>query len=294
MCLSKSFGFMNFLFVEVLVFLAKNKLVVRLWSLNFQINYLIVGFWLLLLVFLALVLFLVLKYISLRAATNANAVLIQREQAVQEERHRISREMHDDIGVGLSAIKLYISLLNEREPGKQNDEIDKLQEMFEDITNKIQEVIWSLNLEYDSLESLLYYIQFQTVMLFKHSKIKFSIDIPEVIPNVNVSGESRRNITLIIKEALHNVIKHSDATESYLEISIIDDLLNLIVYDNGQGIYSTTHSENGMGLKNIYARLRKLDGNIEITSERGTEIKLRIPLKNNPYLVNGLADVAAR
>lgn len=94
-----------------------------------------------------------------------------------------------------------------------------------------------------------------------------------------MSGESRRNITLIIKEALHNVIKHSGATESYLEITIIDDSLNLIIYDNGKGIYSSTQNESGMGLKNIYARLLKLDGNIEITSERGTEIKLRVPLK---------------
>lgn len=270
---------MNYLFAEACDLLTIHKFPILLWSADLKINYLIVGFWLLLLVFFVLVFFLILKYVSLRDAKHANALLVQREQAVQEERHRISREMHDDIGVGLSAIKLYISLLNEREPGKENDEIVKLQEMFEDITNKIQEVIWSLNLEYDSLESLLYYIQFQTVVLFKHSKIKFSIEIPEVIPTVNMSGESRRNITLIIKEALHNVIKHSEATESYLEITILDDSLNLIVYDNGRGIYSASHNENGMGLKNIYARLQKLNGNIEITSERGTEIKLRIPLK---------------
>jgi signal transduction histidine kinase len=205
-------------------------------------------------------------------------VILEKQLAVQLERQRISAEMHDDIGAGLSGIKL----LTEMTKGKVKDtaassEVEKIYESVGDISAKMKEVIWSLNAENDQLPSLISYIQKQARQWLENYPCQLDITIPEKIPTVEISGESRRNIFLIVKEAVHNIIKHSGADKVNINIGC-EEQLTISVSDNGSGIDASGNS-TGNGLKNMRYRIQQLNGKFFIQNNNGVILTFEIPYK---------------
>ncbi len=204
----------------------------------------------------------------------------EKELAIQDERHRISSEMHDDIGAGLSAIKLFAGMAKTKSDKNNALEVDKIYTMLSDLSDKIREVIWSLNVDNDSLENLLYYIQFQATKVFQYSDIEFDTNVPDTIPPMVINGVMRRNIYLIIKEMLHNALKHSQASNVLLNFEIDAENLTVVIEDNGIGMKNTKGNPDSMGLKSINQRIHTLKGSMTINGKKGTHIHLKIPLKN--------------
>ncbi len=226
---------------------------------------------------LSIIIFIVrLIYISRLRRQRA---LLEKQLAVQFERQRISAEMHDDIGAGLSGIRL----LTEMTKGKVKDtaasnEVEKIYESVGDISAKMKEVIWSLNTENDELSSLISYIQRQARSWLEHYPCQLTITIPEKIPDVEIDGESRRNIFLTVKEAVHNIIKHSGADKVTINIAC-DEQLIITVSDNGKGMHVNENSNIGNGLKNMKQRIHQLKGKIFIQNQEGFTLKFEIPYK---------------
>ncbi|MBS1526565.1 MAG: hypothetical protein JST19_12995 [Bacteroidetes bacterium] len=203
----------------------------------------------------------------------------EKELAIQEERHRISSEIHDDIGAGLSALKLYTSYQDE---GKSQRE--HITDMVNDLAAKIREVIWSLNTENDLVEDLLLFIQANYRKLFEFTAIDLQVNIPDHIPDIRLSGFIRRNIYLIVKEAGQNIIKHSRATRAELSFDISAKYLIINISDNGVGIDNEKIKNHpvkntGMGMRNIRERAAGIGGRLMIRSGDGTAISLKVPLK---------------
>ena len=98
----------------------------------------------------------------------------------------------------------------------------------------MNEIIWSMNQQYDTLEDLVSFIRRQTGQILENNGIDYQLDIPEHIPDIRLRGELRRNVYLITKESLNNALKHSGATFIHLHIEI-DNRLNIIIRDNGRG-----------------------------------------------------------
>ncbi|MCF2447080.1 histidine kinase [Dyadobacter sp. CY345] len=203
-------------------------------------------------------------------------LLAQQLQALKNERQRISSEIHDDIGAGFFAIKLFADMVNRS--GRQDDEIKRLCSMINEMSEKIKEIIWSTNFENDNLENLIYYVEFQTMKLFDHSQIKLSVQIPDDIPEKVISSEMRKNVYLIVKEFVHNAIKHAQATQIHLGIVLSDNILLITILDDGKGFDQTQTKKNSMGLSNINSRIDKLNGIVKIDSVSGTKITVSIPL----------------
>lgn len=249
------------------------------------INVEILPFWyqtwwfrlLVLLISLTLVFFIVrLIYISRLRKQKA---ILEKQLAVQLERQRISSEMHDDIGAGLSGIKL----LTEMTKGKVKDtaasgEVEKIYESVGDISAKMKEVIWSLNTENDQLSSLISYIQRQARQWLENYPCQLNITIPERIPAIEIDGESRRNIFLTVKEAVHNVIKHSGANKVNIDIAC-DERLIISVSDNGKGMQVDENTSIGNGLKNMKHRIHQLNGKIFMQNSEGFTLTFEIPYK---------------
>jgi signal transduction histidine kinase len=160
----------------------------------------------------------------------------------------------------------------------KTEELSHLSRMILDISDKIREVIWTTNVENDNLENLLYYIQFNMERLFEHSIIAFRSEIPDDVVEMNVESQCRRNIYLIVKELGHNAIKHSKASQLTLTISVEDDMLVIVVKDNGIGFNSQNPEKAGMGLENIRLRIINLKGSFAIENYKGTVAIIRIPL----------------
>jgi signal transduction histidine kinase len=207
----------------------------------------------------------------------AEKVEFEKKLAIEMERQRISNDMHDDIGASLSAIKLYTSTI-QRSPNLSAG-VSGIYEMINELSDKTKEVIWSLNKEFDTLESLIYFIDSSAGKLFEHSGISLKTTLPAHIPDINISNEKRRDIFLISKEVMHNVVKHSHGTNVLLLIDIRGDHLVILIADNGIGLQNTPRAKiNGQGLINMRKRAQILHGTLHIEATKGTAVTIRIPL----------------
>ena len=208
---------------------------------------------------------------------------LAQSQAIKLERQRISEELHDELGSGLSAIKLYSELTSESYP--EIVELKEINGMIKDISVKINDIIWTTSTENDQLDSVIFYIEEQIAKLFKHSSIIFRSRLPDDIPFLKIKSESRRNLYLLAKEIAHNSLKHSKANKTSLEISMSDELIALIIRDNGDG-FDPLHAHNGMGLSNIRTRVKRLNGHLTIENYKGTKVIVTIPIEGNFYKEN--------
>ncbi|RZK24090.1 MAG: hypothetical protein EOO43_07800 [Flavobacterium sp.] len=149
--------------------------------------------------------------------------------------------------------------------------------MVNDIADKINEIIWSTNAESDNLESLFDFIEGQSRKLFEHSNIFFTASIPANIPDAIISSKIRRDNYLLIKEVVHNALKHSQATKVHLGISITNGIITYSIKDNGIGFDPNIVKLNAMGLTSIKLRIERLKGSLTIENYKGTVILIKIP-----------------
>lgn len=202
---------------------------------------------------------------------------LEKKLAVQYERQRISAEMHDDIGAGLSGIRLLTEMTKNKIKNEQGaEEVDKIYQSVGDISSKMKEVIWSLNTENDNLPNLLYYIQQQVRLWLEHYPCQLFIKLPDTIPDKQINGETRRNIFLLVKEAVHNIIKHSGANHVTINMDCNKEQLVISILDNGKGISNGNGSGNGM--KNMQQRIENLKGKFVINNKEGLTLTFEIPI----------------
>lgn len=202
----------------------------------------------------------------------------------EEERRRISREMHDDIGSSLTTIMYLGNNLNDKNEENRSGTIAKIIATAGNVVEKMNEIIWSMSSEYNTLDDLFAYIRYNIVGLLENHNINYTFNIPDEVPKLKLSGEKRRNIYLVIKESIHNVIKHSDATEVTLDFCIYKkdktyNELRIEIHDTGKGMDISNSNKFGNGLKNMKYRMKTIEGKFTISSNKGTTVKMTLPLQ---------------
>jgi signal transduction histidine kinase/ligand-binding sensor domain-containing protein len=203
---------------------------------------------------------------------------LEKEQAVDQERARISSDMHDDLGSGLSTIRLLSEVAKRKiKDPSQTREVERISETAGEMVDKMSEIIWAMNSSNDSLANLIAYMRSFAAEFLEHAHISHQFYIPETIPNIKLSGGTRRNIYLAVKESLHNVVKHANATEVMVEVKVHRNM-TIMIKDNGKGFDQEKVRLFGNGLKNIQKRMMAVGGNADITSNNGTIVFLDIPL----------------
>ncbi len=195
-------------------------------------------------------------------------------KAQQEERNRISADMHDDLGAGMTTIRLYSELAKRRIGDKPIPEIEKISSSANELLNKMNAIIWSMSSSNDSLGNMIAYIRSYSLEYFENTGVNCTIIIPEDLPNIVVSGTIRRNVFLVVKEALNNVLKHSGATEVSITLQRVPDGLKLFIQDNGKGIDFEKIRQFGNGLKNMKKRMSDIGIAFSIENKNGTLITL--------------------
>lgn len=191
--------------------------------------------------------------------------------AILEERRRISSELHDDLGTNLSAIAIMSGVMNQNLPG---DKAEKISVIAQQSLDKINEIVWSLNPKNDNLENLVAYIRKYAVEYFEPTSIRCIVNLPSEIPDLVIKGEHRRNVFYTVKEALHNIIKHAQATEAELNFTLKNDVLSIVILDNGIGIPPGELNRFGNGIMNMKSRMEKIHGKFLIENDSGTKITL--------------------
>ena len=199
-----------------------------------------------------------------------------------KERTRISQEIHDDIGSGLTSIRLLSEIVKAK--SVRNDaakELEKISGTANILIDKMNEIIWTLNSRNDTLPNLIAYLRHLIVEYFEPLQIQLQIVTPDDISENPVSGKLRRNILLSVKEALHNIVKHSQATEVHIIFST-GDFFSISISDNGIGFNPLQTISYKNGLQNIRERLSTIGGTCTISNNGGTSILLKIPLQQYP------------
>ena len=196
-------------------------------------------------------------------------------KAQQEERNRISADMHDDLGAGMTTIRLYSELAKGKLTDNPIPEIDKISSSANELLNKMNAIIWSMSSSNDSLGNMTAYIRSYALEYFENTGVNCKISIPENLPNIEVIGEIRRNVFLVVKEALNNILKHSRATEVEITLVRNDNVLDLYIQDNGVGINLDALRQFGNGLKNMKKRMADVGIEFSIENKNGTLITLR-------------------
>lgn len=228
-----------------------------------------------LILFLLLLITGVLYYLRLR--------LLERNRSLQREleiRAQIASDLHDDMGSSLSSIHIFSELLRKSGAGS-HDLLSKIEANAKDTLEALDDIIWLVKPSNDKFSNLSTHISEFAIPLFESKNINFEIEFPENIADIPIPMETRRNIFLIIKESVNNLVKYSECTEASIKAWIDNNILRFVVKDNGKG-FNPNQETNRNGIKNLRARAKQINADIDINSTpgRGTEIILTINAKD--------------
>ncbi|WP_373513701.1 tetratricopeptide repeat protein [Persicitalea sp.] len=201
----------------------------------------------------------------------------------RKERHRISKEMHDDLGASLTAIGLLSEVAKRKMGPDTTPEIEKISSISAEMVTAMNEIIWSLNNKNDSLNGLIAYTRSYASEFIDNTDLLLRIDVEESPYELTMRGPDRRNVFLTVKEALNNAVKHADASELRLSIRPETEHLRIEVCDDGRGFVqqSVISARNGLG--NMRSRMEEAGGECEfVSSSRGTCVKITYPYPTMP------------
>lgn len=221
-----------------------------------------------------------LRTLEMRKVRRRIAALEQ-ARALEKERLRIARDMHDEIGSTLTEISILGELGREADgaPAKIHQTMAAMAEKSREALGSIGEIIWAIDPRNDELENFAAYIRRFALRICDHAGLHCRLDIPENRPDVRLSAEQRRDLFLVLKEALNNVIKHSGATEVTLRLTLENDAIMLEIADNGRGFDPTAVDKGGAGLMNMRHRAEEIGGTFSLLSDAGSGARVRVYLK---------------
>jgi len=218
---------------------------------------------------------------------------LHQQRALEAERTRIAKDIHDDLGASLTRITLLSELARSdlRDLAQTETSLDRIAGTARDLTRAMDEIVWAVNPKNDRLDRLVNYLgQFAQAFL-GDAGLGYRLEVPPQLPHWLLGSQLRHNLFLAFKEALHNVVKHAAAREVRVELALEPGGFRLTVADNGRGfVPSATEAaaatpwsrlEGGNGLTNMRTRLEEIGGKCDVRSEpgAGTSVTFAVPVK---------------
>jgi signal transduction histidine kinase/ligand-binding sensor domain-containing protein len=215
---------------------------------------------------------------------------LERQHALERERARIARDIHDDIGTSLIRIALFSQPKQNAldHPQQTATVLARIYSTAREMTRALDEIVWAIDPRHDTLESLILYMGRLAEELLFAVEVRCRLDVPLEVPAWPLRAETRHNLFLAFKEALNNVVKHAAATEVRISVEVRSHDFILTLRDNGRGFdrerpqSSERHRlSSGNGLRNIEGRIAQIGGRCEIDSQfgKGTVISFLIPFR---------------
>jgi signal transduction histidine kinase len=195
---------------------------------------------------------------------------LKNQQALEQERLRIAHDIHDDLGARVTEISLLsaISQNNPIFPDKARIEFDRISQMSRELVSALYQTVWAVNPENDNLDALGNYLCQMVNQMCERVKLRSRFDMVDLPREIPISSQTRHNVTMAIKEAVHNVIKHAEASEICIQMTFKENLLTVTVQDNGCG-FQPADKVVGHGLANMKRRMEDIGGSCTIESSLG-------------------------
>lgn len=205
---------------------------------------------------------------------------LRHAQLIADERLRIARDLHDDLGTRLSHISLLGSYAesNIADP-EARATFGQITTMSRELISALSETVWMLNPKNNQLEALVDFLCRLVSELCRLSEIRCRIDAMSVTSNVTISHEFRHNMSLAVKEIVNNALKHSFATEIKMSIQLESNHLKITITDNGVGITREPHKA-GLGIENFNQRMASIRGKctMDQNEKEGLQVTLEAPI----------------
>ena len=231
-------------------------------------------FWSLVTIFISALIF---WYINNRKVARKQ-IILHEQLMLEQQRNRITADLHDDIGATLSSLQINSSVANQlinKNPVEAQKVLEKIEIQSQNLADKIGDIIWSMKPGKDEFMTMSSRIKNFANEILGSTDINFKIKIDKNIDTIITDITTRKNIVLIIKEAINNVAKYSQATDLKVLLSMNSNILQIEIIDNGIGF--DVNKISGNGISNMKKRILEINGKfIIISDENGTQILAEI------------------
>jgi signal transduction histidine kinase/ligand-binding sensor domain-containing protein len=217
------------------------------------------------------------RYVSFRRL-RLRMRLLEQQAVLDKERARIAKDLHDDLGASMTQMTLVLELAlqRRREPDAVIGTVQDGLLAAREAIKSLDAAVWAVNPANNTLPELVAYIGQFGMEFLQQANIRCVLDLPDHPPERPVSAELRHSLFLIVKEALNNVVRHAQAGEVRLQISLTATALDLLIADNGRGIERKPEDILGDGLRNMRQRAEELDAQFQIESAPGAGVKISV------------------
>jgi signal transduction histidine kinase/ligand-binding sensor domain-containing protein len=217
----------------------------------------------------------VARYISLRRM-HMEMRLLEQRAALDKERTRIARDLHDDLGCSLNKVALTLDMMQRGPDAVEsgNGKIERCSTMVRQVAKSVDEIVWAINPRNDTLRYVVDYISQFAVEFLHAADISCRVDLPDHTPNLLVSPEARHNLFLVVKEALNNIVRHAHGSEVQLQIAATEEKIAIVIQDNGKGFEQVPDNASADGLRNMRQRMDEIGGRFDLDTKpgRGTRV----------------------
>jgi len=209
---------------------------------------------------------------------------LRQQQALETERARIARDIHDQVGASLTQLALLGEMVeaDKEDPGEAELHARQISQTARETTRALDEIVWTVNPSNDTLDGLINYICKHAQDYLAVAGVRYRLDVPSQLPKTAISPETRHNVFLAAKEAVTNIVKHSGATEAAIRLGLDAAHFTLEIQDNGRGPAGLTSkaAESRNGLRNMRKRMEDVGGSFSIgpAPHGGTIVDLTVPL----------------
>ncbi len=204
------------------------------------------------------------------------------QNALEKDRSRIARDMHDDLGTRVTFINMSAALAQrdlEKAPENARRHLNKMNESTRDLIVAMDDLVWAVDPAHDTLDHLASHLTRLAEEMFRDTPIRCRLDVPALLPALSLGSELRHHIALTVKEALHNVLCHAGPCEVFFSLAFSGAEIRITIRDTGVG-FDPASDERGHGLDNLASRFKEIGGTCRIASSpgSGTSIVLSCPV----------------
>jgi signal transduction histidine kinase len=228
----------------------------------------------------------VVRYFSVQKLERQLAAARQRE-AIEKERARIARDVHDQLGANLTQLTLLGEMVEEdkNQPEEVEGHARQICQAARDTTRSLDEIVWTVNPANDTLEGLVNYICKYAQDYLEVAGLRARLELPAQVPSAPIVPEVRHNVFLAAKETLTNVVRHAHASSVWIRLHLQPKRMTLEISDDGKGLagMDKKRAATRSGLRNMEQRMRDIGGEFDMGAapEGGVRVALTVPLNSS-------------
>jgi ligand-binding sensor domain-containing protein/signal transduction histidine kinase len=210
---------------------------------------------------------------------------LRQHEALEKERGRIARDIHDQLGANLTQVALLGELVesDKDSPADVEAHARMISQTARDTTRSLDEIVWTVNPSNDTLDGLITYLCKYAQEYLEVAGLRYRLEAPAQLPNASIAPEVRHNVFLAAKEAITNVVRHAQASAVHLRLRVEGNAFVLEIEDDGRGVAGLDTKTTRHGLRNMRKRMEDVAGTFSISAapNGGAVVRLTVPLAVN-------------